>query len=83
MTATTHQVELDGLRLIGLGRVPRCASCPRYAELVSRYMDPARREQPLPEPPKDCPYKFCSPLARRYDATAATFNGFAAQRRAV
>ena len=40
MTRKIRQVELDGLRLIGLGRVPRCRRCPRYADLVEHYVDP-------------------------------------------
>lgn len=83
MTATTRQVELDGLRLIGLGRVPRCTSCPRYAELVGRYMDRERRSKPLIDPPATCPYAFCSPLAQRYDTSASVLTRFTEQRQAV
>ncbi|NIL99468.1 MAG: hypothetical protein GTN89_00545 [Acidobacteria bacterium] len=70
MTRDTHQVELDGLRLIGLGRVPRCSRCPRYADLVERYVNGHAARTRLAEPALDCEHRHCDPLARRYEASA-------------
>lgn len=71
MTEKQHQIELDGLRLIGLGRVPRCSRCPRYASLVERYVDPHSAASRLARVPADCVHSYCAPLARRYDALPA------------
>ncbi len=70
MTAKKRQVELDGLRLIGLGRVPFCARCPRYADLVDRYMEPRQPAARLANVPKDCVHRYCAPLAERYNGSA-------------
>jgi len=59
----------DGLRLVGLGRIPRCADCPRYTALVAAFHErregatPSRR---LPAAPATCGFEACAPLARRY-----------------
>ena len=58
----------DGLRLLALGRVPRCGSCPRYHGLVALHAAAAAGRRALPEVPADCSYQFCAPLARRYEA---------------
>jgi hypothetical protein len=61
----------DGLRLVGLGRIPRCTECPRYAALVAVYLErrnggtTARR---LPAAPASCGFQACAPLAKRYGA---------------
>jgi len=68
MTARTRQVELDGLRLIGLGRMARCARCPRYADLAERYVDTRPAAERLADVPRDCTHPYCAPLAKRYDA---------------
>jgi hypothetical protein len=71
MRTTKNNIDLDGLRLIGLGRVPACAECPRYGDLVAaHHRQPAKREQPLASAPKSCMHAFCAPLARRYGAPA-------------
>ncbi len=69
MTARIRQVELDGLRLIGLGRVPLCKRCPRYADLVDRYMEPRQPRARLAKVPQECLHRYCAPLAERYDAS--------------
>ncbi len=71
MTARIRQIELDGLRLIGLGRVPLCARCPRYADLVNRYMEPRQPAARLAKVPAACVHPYCAPLAKRYDASPA------------
>jgi hypothetical protein len=67
MTRKIRQVELDGLRLIGLGRVPRCRRCPRYADLVEHYVDPPTAATGLAAVPADCDHCYCAPLASRYE----------------
>jgi hypothetical protein len=69
MTKEIRQVELDGLRLIGLGRVPRCTRCPRYANLVEHYVDSRAATTRLAPIPADCEHCYCAPLARRYNAS--------------
>ena len=64
-----HAGDLDGLRLIGIGRVPRCTGCPRYWLLVEAHED-AATERGLPEVPAYCTHQICTPLADRYAATA-------------
>ena len=59
---------LDKLRLIGLGRVPACAECPRYRDLVAVYKNPALCGTTLAAVPKGCPHAYCQPLAQRYGA---------------
>jgi len=70
MNKRLRQVELDGLRLIGLGRVPRCARRPRYAGLVKHYVDSRSALPQLARVPADCAHRYCAPLAKRYNATA-------------
>ncbi|MHC4416915.1 MAG: hypothetical protein ACYS0G_16735 [Planctomycetota bacterium] len=62
--------DLDGLRLIGLGRVPRCTGCPRYQILVDAHEEGATGRR-LPPVPAYCTHQICAPLATRYDATEA------------
>ena len=73
MTREIRQVELDGLRLIGLGRVPRCKDCPRYASLVEHYVDPRPAFTGLAAVPTDCEHCYCAPLVNRYEDTRAQF----------
>jgi hypothetical protein len=69
MTARIRQVELDGLRLIGLGRIPLCARCPRYADLVDRYMGSQAPATRLAQVPEDCAHLYCAPLVERFDSS--------------
>jgi hypothetical protein len=68
MTAKTRQIELDGLRLIGLGRIPLCSHCPRYADLVDGYMDSAAPATRLAQVPAGCVHPYCAPIAQRCDS---------------
>ena len=66
-------IDMDGLRLIGLGRVPACSECPRYHDIVEAYTQPANRGMRLSAVPKQCAHAYCAPLARRYGARPASF----------
>ncbi len=70
MTRKRRQVELDGLRLIGLGRVPRCSRCPRYADLVERYVNSRAANGRLAAPALECDHRHCDPLVQRYETCA-------------
>lgn len=69
MTRRTRQTELDGLRLIGLGRIPACSRCPRYHDLVGRYLDAQPCSAPLAAIPASCEHPYCAPLAVRYGSS--------------
>jgi hypothetical protein len=56
----------DGLRIFGLGRIPRCADCPRYRALVDAYEGASTLPAVPPEVPKDCIFQVCAPLVSRY-----------------
>ncbi len=60
--------ELDALRLFALGRVPRCARCPRYGAMLAFAVTSAG----LPGPPAFCSYQICAPLAARLARPATT-----------
>ena len=71
----TSEKGLDGLRMLGLGRIPLCADCPRYRQLRQAYRV-SDRQQPrihslLAAPPGPCSVQYCAPLARRYTASAS------------
>jgi hypothetical protein len=57
--------DIDGLRLMALGRIPRCAACDLYHELMALHDDGSRRPSRLPQPPASCKHKVCAPLAVR------------------
>ncbi len=67
--------DIDGLRLLGLGRIPRCERCPRYAALCSGYLaskaEHGRLLAVLPRVPDYCHSPYCAPLAVRYGRDAA------------
>lgn len=63
--------NLDGLRLIALGRIPRCASCPRYHALVDTHDGRRLSRSALPRVPKDCHHEVCAPLVHRLDRAGA------------
>ena len=54
---------IDSLRILALGRIPRCTRCPRYRELARR-----ERKGPLPPVPPACNHQVCAPLVARFDA---------------
>ena len=59
--------DLDELRLVALGRIPRCGNCPRFGALVDAH---ARRNTVrglLPDVPEDCTHQVCAPLVMRYE----------------
>jgi len=66
----------DGLRLMALGRIPRCADCPRYRALVDGHQECRGGRVPsaaMPAVPGYCHFQVCAPMAARLDkpATAA------------
>ena len=68
MKDSKSHIDMDGLRLIGLGRVPACSGCPRYHDIVAAYTQPALRGMRLSAVPKQCAHPYCAPLAQRYGA---------------
>jgi len=71
MSILESGINLDGLRLMGLGRIPACASCPRYRDLVVAYQRPVEGGSALAAVPKSCLHAYCAPLARRYGVQPA------------
>ena len=57
--------DLDSLRLLGLGRIPRCAACPRFRALLQIHRSAGQVVAPPPAPPEDCTYRVCAPLSLR------------------
>jgi hypothetical protein len=57
--------DIDGLRLLALGRIPRCADCKLYRELRALHDDRSRLPSRLPQPSAICKHKVCAPLAVR------------------
>ena len=58
--------ELDGLRLLALGRIPRCGVCPRYAALTDAHARGTRIRGRLPSVPECCTHQVCAPLVVRF-----------------
>jgi hypothetical protein len=59
--------DVDGLRLLGLSRIPRCTYCPR----LSAFVNAAESGHPLPvhslpRAPVECQHQVCRPLIPRY-----------------
>lgn len=59
--------DLDGLRLLALGRIPRCNGCPRFTALVDGHARGNRLRHPLPDVPESCTHQVCAPLVIRYE----------------
>lgn len=57
--------DLDGLRLVALGRIPRCTHCPRYNALVASHWSQTHGRAHLPMVPQYCHHEVCAPLAAR------------------
>ncbi len=55
--------DRDGLRLLGLSRIPLCSTCPRLAALERARA--GQRPGPLAPPPEACHAQFCAPLLVR------------------
>ena len=56
--------EEDGLRLLALSRIPRCAVCPRLEALRANHGNGLTR--PVPNAPRSCTTRYCAPLVKRY-----------------
>jgi hypothetical protein len=65
MRIEKEEQELDGLRLLALGRIPRCSECELYASLAAIHSGGLDRSVSLPAPPAGCTHQVCSPLAAR------------------
>ena len=61
-------VDLDGLRLVAFGRIPRCKDCPRYMALVERHYESRRVVGSWPAVPASCTHEVCAPLVARFSA---------------
>jgi hypothetical protein len=64
-TTVTGIHDQDGLRLLGLERIPRCSGCARLAALEAAYRAGKRCPEPLPAIPAGCRHDVCKPLVRR------------------
>ncbi len=60
-----EEQDLDGLRLIALGRIPRCVGCELYGSLLRIHSGALERPSGLPAPPAACTHQICAPLASR------------------
>jgi hypothetical protein len=58
--------DLDGLRIFGLGRIPRCTDCLRYRALVDAYKGASTLSILPPGVPEDCTFQVFAPLVARY-----------------
>ena len=63
--------DLDGLRLLALGRIPRCGGCPRFEALVDGHDGGDELRGPLPDVPEYCTHQVCAPLVIRYECAEA------------
>jgi hypothetical protein len=57
--------EKDGLRLLGLSRIPRCSVCRRFEALKTAYDSGLHLAEPLAPVPPNCPHEHCRPLISR------------------
>jgi hypothetical protein len=58
----------DSLRLMALGRIPRCVDCPRYRALVDGHQECSMGRVPrvvMPAVPGYCHFQVCAPMAAR------------------
>lgn len=67
-------VRMDGLRLLAIGRIPRCSECPRFDALIRSHRGARRDPAPLPAVPDSCTHQVCAPLAVRYGADSDDAN---------
>ena len=58
-------LDKDGLRLLGLSRVPRCAGCARLDALLVAHRTATPLVVPWPAAPAGCREQICAPLVRR------------------
>ena len=64
MSRSTSDREEDGLRLLALSRIPRCATCPRLAALRANHGGDSA--SPVPDAPRACTHRCCEPLVKLY-----------------
>ena len=57
--------DLDGLRLLAMGRIPRCYGCPRFAALLDAHGRGDKVRGSLPDVPEHCTHQVCAPLVIR------------------
>ncbi len=62
--------DIDGLRLLALGRIPRCTDCARYLSLVACHEGSAEAPALLPPVPQKCTHAVCAPLVARLASVA-------------
>lgn len=58
--------DKDGLRLLGLSRIPRCAECARFRALEAAYEAGSPIVGRVPPVPKECDYQICAPIVVRW-----------------
>jgi hypothetical protein len=81
--------DIEGLRLVALGRIERCSRCPRYEALVAGYLgdrlDGPAPARTLPPVPAECRFQACTPLVvrRSWAASPAAVSPRPASRRAA
>ena len=61
--------DLHELRLFALGRIPRCARCPRYHALVAADAGLPMFSPVLPTAPVFCSHQVCAPLVDRHNGS--------------
>lgn len=59
-------VDLDGLRLVAFGRIPRCQECPRFMALVESHYGQRHATAEWPAAPASCTHEVCAPLVARF-----------------
>jgi len=72
LTGALLPLDKDGLRLLGLSRVPRCAACPRLDALLAAHLTGTPLAVPWPAPAACCREQICAPLVRRLAGDEAT-----------
>ena len=63
--ATAERGDIDGLRLLGLSRIPRCAECPRLHALQRAHGNGGVVHS-LPPVSQICVYRACAPMVARF-----------------
>ena len=69
LISTPANHDEDGLRLLGLSRIPRCAGCPRLSALQDIHRSGSTAL--VPGPPRTCTTRYCEPLVKRYGQSGA------------
>ena len=67
----SRRQDLDGLRLLALGRIPRCGNCARFAVLAEAHERGTAIRGELPDVPENCTHQVCTPLIVRYETGPA------------